>query len=85
MITGGTVTGIQYNGYWSSIGFCDSVILGDSVTAVYFQPGIETETSTFRSYIEELIEIAYNEALLNNAGRTRICLMPGSVRNTKFR
>ncbi|MCD8022759.1 MAG: zf-HC2 domain-containing protein [Lachnospiraceae bacterium] len=70
-ITDGAVTGMQYNGFWSSVGFCDSVILGDSVTTVYFQPGIETETTAFSSYMEGLIDATFSETSLSGTSWTK--------------
>lgn len=55
------VTGVHFN-YWSSVGFCDSVILSDSIVAVYYQPNIDLEIESFCDYMEELIDTVYNEA-----------------------
>ncbi len=43
-----------------SVLYGDVIVLGDSVTTVYYQPGIEYETDAFYNYMEELYKKAIN-------------------------
>lgn len=43
-----------------SLLYNDVIILGDSIEKVYYQPGIENETSSFRGYMDKLFEKAKN-------------------------
>ncbi len=40
----------------------DNIVLGDSVTKVYYQPGIENETDSFYDYMSDLCDKANKEA-----------------------
>lgn len=47
----------------------DNIVLGDSITKVYYQPGIENETSSFYEYMSDLCDKANKEA--NNIKEAR--------------
>ncbi len=51
----------------------DTIVLDDSVTAVYYQPGIEHETKAFCRYMEELCTDATNSTNDLAASEKMIC------------
>ncbi len=54
----GAVTGVSYQ-YSGAIGPCERLLIGNSVTSVYYQPGIDRESASFVSYMNDLIDAAF--------------------------
>ncbi|MCD8342029.1 MAG: zf-HC2 domain-containing protein [Clostridiales bacterium] len=53
------VTGVSYQ-YSGMIGPCERLLIGDSVTAIYYQPGVDQEIASFYTYMDGLIDTAFD-------------------------